>query len=130
MSEEKPTAKEKARAANKLKGIFESELPGYPGSFTLPHPFLDRHMREWWDAAFEQRKGIDVLDYDYAECEWKAYVALITKYGKWDVEDVPVGDLGGGGMPMVVKSWVTKEASEYVGFFLPPNRLRAFAGSI
>ncbi len=66
-------------------GCFKSEdrleqfpaLVDYPGCFTLPDPFLDRHMREWWAAAFLQRKGIDVLDYDYAECEWKAVVALI-----------------------------------------------------
>ena len=132
MSDEKPTAKEKARAANKLKGIFESELPGYPGSFTMPHPFLDRHMRCWWDNAFILRKEeeLDATDYDYAECEWKAYVALITKYGKWNIEAVPVGDLASDGMPMIVKVWVIQEASTYVGFFVPPNRLRGMFGTL
>ena len=132
MSEDKPTAKEKARAAKKLKGIFESEIDGYPGSFTMPHPFLDRHMRCWWDNAFILRKKqeLEAIDYDYAECEWKAYVALITKYGKWNIENVPVGDLDSDGMPMVVKVWVTKEASDYVVPFVPPNRLRGMFGSL
>ena len=89
-------------------GYFESEIDEYPGSFTLPHPILDRHMRKWWDVAFSQREG-DVLDYDYAEFEWKAYVALILEFGSWDVDGVPKGDLDGGGMPMVVKSWVMAE---------------------
>jgi hypothetical protein len=131
MSDDKPTAKEKARAAKKLKGIFESELPGYPGSFTMPHPFLDRHMRTWWDNAFILRKEqeLEATDYDYAECEWKAYVALITKHGSWDIEAVKVGDLDSDGMPMVVKVWAIQEASTYVGFFIPPNRLRGMFGS-
>ena len=111
-------------------GYFESEIDGYPGSFTLPHPFLDRHMREWWDAAFKKRKGTDVVDYEYAEFEWEAYVALITKYGSWDVEGVPVGDLDGGGMPMVVKAWVVQEASTYIIPFVPQNRLRGLVGSL
>ena len=128
MSEEKPTAKEKKRAANKLKGIFESEVPVYPGSFTLPQPFLDRHMRIWWDGAFEQRKELDTLDYDYAECEWRAYVALIREFGAWNIDGVPKGDLDGGGMPMAVKAWVTLEASNYVIPFVPPNRWRSNAG--
>ena len=133
MSEDKkPTAKEKAREANKLKGIFESELPGYPGSFTLPSPFLDRHMRCWWDNAFILRKEqeLEATDYDYAECEWKAYVALITQHGKWDIEGVPIGELDSGGMPMAVKSWVTGEALGYVIPFVPPNRLRGVFGSL
>lgn len=109
-------------------GYFESEIDEYPGSFTLPHPFLDRHMRCWWDAAFLQRKGIDALDYDYAECEWKAVVALITKYGEWKVKGVPVGDLEGDGMVMEVKRWVMMEVDNYVYPFVPPNRLRQVAG--
>ena len=116
MSDEKP-------------GYFESEIDEYPGSFTLPHPFLDRHMRCWWDAAFKQREG-DVMDYDYAEFEWKAYVALILEFGEWTVKGVSKGDLDGGGMPMVVKSWVTQEASNYIIPFVPPNRLRGLVGNL
>jgi hypothetical protein len=110
-------------------GYFESEIEEYPGSFTLPHPFLDRHMRKWWDAAFEQRKG-DAMDYDYAEFEWQAYVALILEFGEWEIKGVPKGDLDGGGMVMEVKVWVTQEASEYLIPFLPRNRLRTFVGTM
>ena len=117
MSDEKP-------------GYFESEIDGYPGSFALPHPFLDRHMRKWWDGAFELRKGIDVLDYDYAECEWKAVIGLIREFGSWDVDGVPVGDLDGGGMPMSVKSWVMREGENYILPFVPLNRLRKVVGNL
>ena len=109
-------------------GYFESELDSYPGSFTLPHPFLDRHMKAWWDAAFEQRKGIPELSYEYAECEWEAAVKLIRDYGEWKIKGVPVGDLGTDGMVMEVKRWVMLEVDNYVYPFVPPNRLRSVVG--
>ena len=116
MSDEKP-------------GYFESEIDEYPGYFSLPHPFLDRHMRAWWDAAFEQKKGMVELDYDYAECEWKAVAKLIREFGEWKIEGIPAGDLDGGGMVMDVKKWVMLEADNYIYPFLPPNRLRKVVGN-
>lgn len=130
MSDKKPrlTAKQKRFKEQRERGYFESEFDAYPGHFQLPHPFLDRHMRAWWDSVFEQRKGIDVLDYDYAEFEWSAYVLLIREHGVWEIENVPIGDIDSGGMPMVVKVWVIQEASNYLVPFWPRNRLPAMSG--
>lgn len=108
-------------------GYFESNIPEYPGHFSLPNPFLDRHMRAWWDKAITPLKGMTDLDYERYDAEWEGVVELITQFGEWHVEGVPVGDLDSDGVPMVVKNWAMKEASDYIAPFLPLRiRLRLF----
>ena len=113
--------------ADKKPGYFESEIDDYPGSFTLPHPFLERHMRAWWEKAITPLKGLNTLDYAFYDGEWQAAVELINQFGKWNVDGVAVGDLDTDGVPMVVKSWVMQEVSDYVYPFLPPKlRLKVY----
>lgn len=105
---------------------FTSELDDYPGTFSLPDPFLDRHMRVWWEKAIKPLKGLSQLDYEYYDGEWQAAVELIEKFGAWAVEDVPIGDLGSDAVPMSVKAWVMGVTSDHILPFLPPRiKLRA-----
>ena len=104
----------------------QSELDEYPGSFGLPAPFLERHMRVWWAKAITPLKGVSTLDYAFYDGEWQAAIDLIQQFGEWNIDGVAVGDLSSDGVPMAVKSWVMQEVSEYVYPFLPPKlRLKA-----
>ena len=102
---------------------FESSLDGFPGSFSLPDPFLDRHVKAWWALAIAPLKGLSRFDYEFYDGEWAAAVELITKFGQWAVDDVPVGDLSTDSVPAAVKTWVTREVDGYVYPFLPPKVL-------
>ena len=108
--------------------VIESKLEDYPGSFSLPEPFLDRHMKAWWGKAITPLKGVSTLDYAFYDGEWQAAVELITQHGAWSVEGVAPGDLLTDSVPMVVKSWVMKEVSDYVYPFLPPKLLLKMSG--
>ena len=117
-------------------GCFKSEdrleqfpaLVDYPGCFTLPDPFLDRHMKVWWEVAINPLKKLSEFDFAFYDGEWRAAVKLIKDYGKWDVEGVPIGDLDTDGVPSIVKSWVMQEASSYIYPFLPYNIKRKMLG--
>lgn len=100
---------------------FISELDAYPGSFELPEPFLERHLKVWWKKAIEPLSGRGKYDYEFYDPEWDGIVSLITGFGKWDVENVPVGDLQTDGVPMAVKVWVMEVSSAYIYPFLPPR---------
>ncbi len=105
-------------------GHFKSELDDYPGFIELPHPFLDRHMRVWWEHAIQGVKNLTGMDFDLYDGEWKAIVALLDGgHGKWAIEGVPQGDLLTDGMPSAVKSWAMQETSKYIVPFLP-SRIR------
>ena len=103
-------------------------LEDYPGYFELPHPFLDRHIKLWWKEAIEPLNGLSRLDYAFYDGEWDAAVKLIRDHGKWEVDAVPIGDLESDGVPSIVKSWVMKEAADYIYPFLPPRMLLAVSG--
>lgn len=111
-------------------GRFVSEIPGYPGHFSLPHPFLDRHMRLWWQTAFEDVRDVSRIEYEAYNAEWNAAAALIRDFGEWSIENVPPGDLDTDNVPMVVKTWVMAKASEYVYPFLMPKQKRLALGTI
>ena len=98
---------------------FTSELEAFPGSFSLPDPFLDRHMRVWWETAIPAQKDHTRFDWERHEGEWKAAVKLIVEFGAWSVEGVPVGDLTSDGVPSPVKSWVMGQVSKYIAPFVP-----------
>ena len=108
-------------------GHFDSEcrldlFPGlvdYPGYFTLPNPFLDRHTHVWWELAISPVKKLSEFDFAFYDGEWQAAIKLIADFGEWEVEGVPIGDLATDGVPAIVKAWVMQEASLYIGNFLP-----------
>lgn len=102
---------------------FESPLEDYPGSFGLPDPFLAKHVKAWWSLAVEPLKGVSRFDFEFYDGEWKAVVELIQKWGAWNVEGVPPGDLLTDDVPAAVQSWVMKEADGYIYPFLPPKAL-------
>jgi len=101
--------------------IIESQLEDYPGTFSLPEPFLDMHMRAWWEASIEPLKGMSQLDYDFFEPEWNGALVLIREFGSWGIEGIPLGELESDAMPSAVKSWAMQEVSNYVTNFLPPK---------
>ena len=98
---------------------FTSELDDYPGSFSLPEPFLERHMRAWWEVAIKPLEGMSELAYERYDAEWQGTVKLIREFGKWDIEAVSIGDLDSDAIPMEIKAWVNQDASLYVFPFLP-----------
>jgi len=98
---------------------FDSEIDEFPGSFSLPDPMLDRHMRVWWEEAIVKVKGIPENDYEFYDAEWKAAIALINGFGAWNVEGVPPGDLLTDGVPMSVKAWVKEKVTLFMVPFLP-----------
>ncbi len=100
-------------------GHFESELEDYPGSFELPHPFMERHMRLWWQHAMEPLKALDQLDFEFYNADWLGAVELIKQYGSWDIKAVAPADLGTDNVPSLVKAWVQTEADNYIFPFLP-----------
>ncbi len=101
------------------RGHFESVLDDYPGYFELPYPFLDRHMKIWWEMAITPRDKWTPLDFEYHHIEYEAAVELITKFGKWAIDDVPKGDLDSDNMPSAVKAWVMLAGSLYIFPKLP-----------
>ena len=109
------------------KGLFHSNcrlelypaMVDYPGYFTLPYPFLDRHTRIWWELAITPVKKLSDFDFAFYDGEWKAAVKLIREHGEWEIEGVPVGDLETDNVPAIVKAWVMQEASLYISGFLP-----------
>lgn len=107
---------------------FTSELEQYPGSFSLPDPFLDRHMRVWWEKAITPLKKLSTVDFEYYDGEWQAAVDLITQFGAWDVEGMPIGDLTSDSVPMSVKNWVMQEAANHIYPFLPLGVKRRLLG--
>jgi hypothetical protein len=109
-------------------GHFTSELDDYPGTFNLPHPFLDRHMRVWWQIAIRDIQGMSEADFAVYDAEWKAAVELIRQFGAWDIDNVPVGDLDSDSVPMAVKQWVIEVADIYIYPFLPPRIRRRVRG--
>ncbi len=111
--------------------IIESQLEDYPGEFGLPEPFLDRHMRAWWEVAIEPLTGMSGMEFDFYDAEWKGAVQLIREYGKWDVKikGVSLGDLNTDSVPSEVKTWVMEETSAYVYPFLPFKAKVRLAGT-
>ena len=107
---------------------FISELDDFPGSFSLPDPFLDRHMRVWWQTAIPAHRDHTRFDWEQHEGEWKADVQLITEFGKWNLDGVPVGDLTSDGVPSIVKAWVMREMSIFILPFVPAGMLRQLVG--
>ena len=118
------------------KGHFDSTcrleqfpaLVDYPGYFTLPSPFLDRHTKVWWEIAINPLKKLSEFDFAFYDGEWQAAIKLILEFGEWEVEGVPVGDLTTDSVPAIVKSWVMQEASTYIYPFLPFNIRRKILG--
>ena len=133
MSKKEQTEAEKAEEQEQLrkeladKGQFDSgyrlelypALVDYPGHFKLPHPFLDRHTRVWWEVAINPLKKLSEFDFEFYDGEWQAAVKLISDHGEWAVDGVPVGDLETDSIPAIVKAWVMQEASLYIYPFLP-----------
>jgi hypothetical protein len=76
-------------------------------------------MRVWWSKAIADTQGKTAAEFELYDAEWIAAVELITQFGAWNVDGVPVGDLLTDGVPMVVKTWVAEEVDEYVYPFLP-----------
>jgi hypothetical protein len=118
---------EKACEEKVKRGYFDSEcrlevFPGmveYPGYFELPYPFLDRHTQVWWELAISPVKKLSEFDFAFYDGEWQAAIKLISDFGAWEIEGVPVGDLTTDGVPAIVKAWVMQEASLYISSFLP-----------
>jgi hypothetical protein len=102
-------------------GHFESSLEDYQGYFELPHPFLERHMKAWWEVAITPLKNLTQLDYEFYDGEYRGAVKLIAQHGKWAVDALPVGDLDTDSVPSEVKAWIMQEASAYIYPFLPPS---------
>jgi hypothetical protein len=121
---------------NAKKGYFDSgcrlelfpALVDYPGHFTLPNPFLDRHTKVWWEIAINPLKKLSEFDFAFYDGEWQAAIKLNLEYGEWDIEGVPVGDLTTDSVPAIVKAWVMQEASSYIYPFLPFNIRRKILG--
>ena len=111
-------------------GVFVSTLADYPGSFTLPAPFLDQHMRVWWDVAIAPAKKMDAADFDFYHVEWQGVVKLIMDFGFWNIDSVPRGDLDNGNVPAAVKKWVLQVSGEYIYPFLPPRMLARVFGNM
>jgi hypothetical protein len=107
---------------------FDSELNDFPGSFSIPDPMLDRHMRVWWEEAVVKVKGVPENEYEFYDAEWKAAIALINGFGAWNVEGVPPGDLLTDGVPIAVKAWVKDEVDAYLLPFLPLRLKRRLLG--
>lgn len=116
------------KQAEKRPGRFESSLDDYPGYFELPHPFLERHMRAWWQEAIDPLKNLTHLDFEYYNGEYKAAVRLIREFGVWVVDNVALGDLDTDGAPSEVKAWIMAEAAEYIYPFLPHSIRRKLLG--
>ena len=107
---------------------FTSELESFPGNFSLPDPFLDRHMKAWWSKAIVPLKTTSKFDWERYEGEWAACISLITEYGVWNVEGVSIGDLQSDAVPSAVKAWVMGAIAVYVAPFLPRGLLLQLAG--
>jgi hypothetical protein len=108
-------------------GRFVSNIDGYPGHFSLPHPLQARHMRVWWKITVEDASDIERLDYDAYDAEWQAYVTLIRDFGEWAIENVPPGDLDGESVPASVQVWVMEKGNEYIYPFLMPRQRQLLA---
>ena len=119
---------EKKRAELAKLGHFECALCDYPGYFKLPNPFLDRHMKIWWEVAVNPLKKLSEFDWAFYDGEWQAAVELIRDFGEWEIEGVPAGDLTTDGVPAIVKAWVMQEANAYIYPFLPYNIRRKMLG--
>lgn len=109
---------------------FESEIPGHPGSFEVPDDLTGRHIREWWKFAIEPAKGLDPFDYEFYNGDWLGAAHLIKNFGKWDMQSVPLGDLGTDEAPAAVKAWVTEKVSDYIAPFLPRSIRLKMSGII
>ena len=108
---------------------FDSELEDFPGSFSLPDPFLDRHMKVWWETAIPPQRDHTRFDWEQHDGEWKACIQLVTEFGKWNVDNVPVGDLTSDGVPSAVKAWVMGAVSAYIAPFVPRSLLLQLLGT-
>ncbi len=112
------------------RGHFESILEDYPGYFELPFPFLDRHMKVWWEMAITPLGSLTDLDFERYDGEWKAAVELIKKFGKWAIDSVPEGDLDTDNVPSDVKAWVMLAGSLYIFPKLPRSIQRKLFGTM
>lgn len=122
--------KNEAKAGGENKpGYFVSELDEYPGWFQLPHPFLNRHIKVWWDIAVKPTKTLDRFDLEMYRGDYDAAVRLIRDYGEWHVDGVTLADLEGEDVPAAVFKWVSDAASGYIFPFLPFNMLRRAYGT-
>lgn len=108
---------------------FESKIEKFPGSFSLPEPLLEAHMRAWWEVAVEPLKNNTRLDWEFYQGEWRGCVRLITEFGKWDVDGVAIGDLSTELVPAAVKAWVQLEVSRYIFPFFPQGMLQRGFGT-
>lgn len=86
-------------------------------------------MKVWWQNAVTALKEVTRADYEFYDGEWNALVELVTQFGAWDIEGVPVGDLTTDGVPMAVKTWAMEKANEYITPFLTP-RMKLLASGI
>jgi len=107
---------------------FDSSLESFPGSFELPNPVLDRHVKAWWSKAIKPLQGLGRFDFEFYDAEWLAAIELITLYGKWNIDGVAIGDLSTDSVPAAVKSWVTGEVASYIYPFLPRKALLLMSG--
>ncbi len=122
MSDDEKAIAEQAEAdrlEESRRGHFESVLEDYPGYFELPFPFLDRHMKVWWEMAITPLGKLTDLDFERYDGEWKAAVKLIKEFGKWAIDGVPEGDLDTDNIPSEVKQWVMLAGSLYIFPKLP-----------
>lgn len=84
------------------KGKFISPLPEYPGSFTLPYPFVGQDYKAWLRATRE--KVEDEIEGLTVFVEWRGFMSLL---GNWDIDGVERSDLtpDGDNMPEDLKFW-------------------------
>jgi hypothetical protein len=72
------------------------ELCDFSGSFSFPAHPTGRIFDAWWAAmkdSGERTKEDDLVMYQ----AWRGAYALISQWGEWGIDEIPVGDLSAGG---------------------------------
>jgi len=120
-------AKAKAQtrqSEDKRPGYYESDVEGYPGHIQFPYPLILPQFKAWWKVAIEPLKTLSKLDFEHFDAEWQGAKVLLTEFGEWAVEGVPVGEAKEDRVPLEVMSWVVDCADDYIGPQLSEKKAR------
>ncbi len=104
-----------------MDNVFVSPYEEWPGSITLPHPFLGSHYKQWTAAVSASRKKSPSADLLHI---WAGVCAI----GEVDIAGVEPDETGDT-VPYEIFSWAAGNAAQWMAGKLSPKKLLSPSGN-